>query len=99
MKLMKAFCSLPMISFVAMSTFAEDAPPPPHDRPLAACRQDVHTLCPDVQPGGGRIIACLKSHAEQVSPDCKAAMKAAHGPRGQQPSGNEPPASAPPSNN
>ena len=99
MKLIKAFCTLPMISLVAMSAFAEDAAPPPHDGPLAACKQDVHTLCPDVQPGGGRIVACLKSHAEQVSPDCKAAMKAARGPRGQQPSGNEPPASAPPSNN
>ena len=52
MKLIKAFCTLPMISLVAMSAFAEDAAPPPHDGPLAACKQDVHTLCPDVQPGG-----------------------------------------------
>jgi hypothetical protein len=98
-KLIKAFSTLPMISLVAMSAFAEDAPPPPHGGPLAACKQDVHTLCPDVQPGGGRIVACLKSHAEQVSPECRAAMKAARDRRGQQPSGNELPANAPPSNN
>jgi len=97
MKLIKAFCTVPVISLVAMSGFAEDTTPP--GGPLAACKQDVHTLCPNVQPGGGRIVACLKSHAEQVSPDCKAAMKAARGSRGQQPSGNEPPPSAPPPSN
>ena len=45
-----------------------------------ACTQDVHTLCGDVQPGGGKIMRCLKDHKDQVSQGCKdavAAMRAA----------------------
>ncbi|MEO8602829.1 MAG: cysteine rich repeat-containing protein [bacterium] len=43
---------------------------------LRACRNDVDTACPGVEPGGGRIIACLRSHADKVSPACKAALPA-----------------------
>ncbi len=38
---------------------------------LAACKGDIATFCGNVQPGGGRIKACMKSHAEQVSAPCK----------------------------
>ena len=34
------------------------------------CRGDVQTLCGNVQPGGGRIEACLQSHLTQLSPSC-----------------------------
>jgi hypothetical protein len=98
MKIIKALCNVPAISLVAMAAFADDAPPPPPDGPIAACKQDVHTLCPGVQPGGGRIVACLKTHAAEVSPACKAAIKAARARRGQQPPGSGPPAGAPTSN-
>lgn len=37
-----------------------------------ACKEDVEKLCPGVQPGGGRIIACLREHRDQVSDACKA---------------------------
>jgi hypothetical protein len=67
-----------VISLIAMAAFADDAAPPPHSAAMAACKQDVQTLCADVQRGGGRIMECLKSHADKVSPDCKAAMQAAH---------------------
>jgi hypothetical protein len=97
MKLNKAFCTIPIVSLVAMAAFADNATPPPPSHPLAACKQDVHTLCADVHPGGGRIAACLQSHASEVSADCKAAIKAARDQPGQQPAGNEPPASSPPS--
>jgi hypothetical protein len=40
----------------------------------AACATDIQNLCPSVQPGGGRILACLKLHKEQVSPGCKQAV-------------------------
>ncbi|MGA7742147.1 MAG: cysteine rich repeat-containing protein [Polyangia bacterium] len=36
-----------------------------------ACRPDVERLCKDIPPGGGRIIACLKSHESNLSPACK----------------------------
>jgi hypothetical protein len=46
----------------------------------AACATDIQNFCPGVQPGGGRILACLKQHKDQVSDSCKqAVMKATKG--------------------
>ena len=39
-----------------------------------ACEGDVHTLCSGVQPGQGRIAACLKQNQEKVSAECKGKM-------------------------
>lgn len=38
------------------------------------CRDDVLSLCGGVQPGQGRVAACLKEHADEVSPGCKAKL-------------------------
>jgi hypothetical protein len=47
----------------------------------AACETDIQKLCTGVQPGGGRILACLKQHKDQVSDGCKqAVVKATKGP-------------------
>src|ERR1700684_2883428 len=67
MKLSKLLCAVPVIGFVTMAAFADDATPPPAGGPMPACRQDVQTLCPGVQRGGGRIMECLKSHETDVS--------------------------------
>jgi hypothetical protein len=40
----------------------------------AACDSDIQKLCAGVQPGGGRIFACLKQHKDQVSDSCKQAV-------------------------
>ena len=46
----------------------------------AACETDIQNLCAGVQPGGGRILACLKQHKDQVSPGCvQAVVKATKG--------------------
>ena len=42
-----------------------------------ACRGDYQKLCADVQPGGGRILACLKAHQPALSAPCAAAMSKA----------------------
>jgi Cysteine rich repeat len=42
-----------------------------------ACHADYERLCSDVQPGGGRIIACMKAHKSDLSADCKAGLAAA----------------------
>ena len=34
---------------------------------MALCKSDVARLCPGVQPGGGRILGCLKAHKMQMS--------------------------------
>ena len=47
------------------------------DAARAACEADVQKLCTGVQPGGGRILACLKQHKDQVSDGCKQAVQKA----------------------
>jgi hypothetical protein len=46
------------------------------------CKGDVARLCPGVQMGGGRIIACLKEHKMEVSVGCAKAIQAIKGKMG-----------------
>jgi len=39
----------------------------------AACADDAQRLCAGVQPGGGRVVACLKEHKDALSDRCKEA--------------------------
>jgi hypothetical protein len=39
-----------------------------------ACKADIQTLCGDVEHGGGRKMACMKAHEDQLSAPCKAAL-------------------------
>ena len=57
------------------SAFADDVQPEKMDR-LGACRAEVQKLCANVQPGGGRILACLKQNQASISADCKAKLEA-----------------------
>ena len=41
---------------------------------MQVCRADYDRLCGGVLPGGGRILACLQSHANQLSPGCGQVM-------------------------
>ena len=34
------------------------------------CTEEIRTYCPDVQPGGGRILQCLKNNESKLSPAC-----------------------------
>ena len=36
-----------------------------------ACLTDAKAMCPGVQPGGGKIRDCLKSHIKDLSDPCK----------------------------
>jgi len=40
-----------------------------------ACLEDVRTLCAGSEPGGGKIMMCLRSHKDEVSQGCKAATQ------------------------
>lgn len=41
----------------------------------SACKEDVEMFCKDVQPGGGRLIQCLKKHSAELSPACQDTLK------------------------
>ncbi len=40
-----------------------------------ACAEDVQTLCGGIEPGGGKILRCLKDHKDKVSRSCKDAAE------------------------
>lgn len=42
-----------------------------------ACEADIRTTCPGVQPGGGRILQCIKANPDKISQPCKDALAAA----------------------
>ncbi|HEY1471109.1 MAG TPA: cysteine rich repeat-containing protein [Candidatus Acidoferrum sp.] len=53
----------------------------------AACADDAQKLCAGVQPGGGRIVACLKEHKDSLSDRCKQAAGLAANPNSSSPRG------------
>ena len=42
--------------------------------PSAACDADLKRFCSDAQPGGGRIMQCLRQHGAELSPTCRDAI-------------------------
>lgn len=44
---------------------------------MQACRADAQKLCAGVSPGGGRVVACLRTNEAQLSADCKSQLGAA----------------------
>jgi len=42
-----------------------------------ACEGDIKTHCAGVQPGGGRILNCLKQHEAALTPACKGQLSPA----------------------
>jgi hypothetical protein len=40
-----------------------------------ACSGDVAQFCKEVQPGGGRILNCLRGHDKELSPSCTAKLE------------------------
>jgi|SRR5471032_2250118 Cysteine rich repeat len=96
MNLIKAIGAISIFSLAAMSAFATDTAPQSGSPVAAACKQDVQTLCTDVKPGEGRVKECMKSHHEQLSAGCKAAIKANRREHSEQAPAGAPPAGAPP---
>jgi hypothetical protein len=41
---------------------------------MLICRGDYDRLCGGVMPGGGRILACLQGHADQLGSACGQAL-------------------------
>jgi Cysteine rich repeat len=83
-----AECLLPL-----QTSTAQTASPQVSDA-RTACAADIQKLCAGVAPGGGRILACLKQHKDQVSNGCKQAILSAMGKSGDSASSTANPASA-----
>ena len=45
----------------------------------AGCTDDAQRFCANVEPGGGRILQCLKDHKDSLSDKCKQAAQQAMG--------------------
>jgi hypothetical protein len=43
----------------------------------AACAADARALCAGVQPGGGRIVQCMRDKRDSLSEGCRDALVAA----------------------
>lgn len=43
----------------------------------AKCNADIQKFCPNLQPGGGRIVRCLVANASSLTPECRAGMTSA----------------------
>ena len=66
---------LATLGLSASVALAADKPDKPaNGGTRVACKADVEKLCSTVQPGQGRIIACLKQNEAQVSASCKDAI-------------------------
>jgi Cysteine rich repeat len=52
------------------SDYYEDYPPSPRTA-WVACSPDVRRYCPNVLPGGGRILSCLGGNKDRLSPRCR----------------------------
>ena len=44
------------------------------ERSVGVCVADIKAKCAGVEPGEGRIIACVKTHAAEFSDPCKARL-------------------------
>jgi Cysteine rich repeat len=83
---------LPIVAaFVLSSSLAQAADAPQGGGARGACKADVDKLCSGMQPGGGRIVGCLKQNEAKVSAPCKDAMamaRAKRAPGGTAPQGS-----------
>lgn len=64
------------LSFLAAVLFTSPAalagPGPGPGGGHGPCAAEVQKFCASVQPGGGRVMECLKSHEADLSPACRA---------------------------
>ncbi len=60
-----AIVTMGLIISWSTGAFTQDAGP---------CAGDIQTLCPGIQPGGGKLSGCLKENASKLSRGCKIHM-------------------------
>lgn len=76
MKILRIICSSLIAAIgasVACAGFQSSCNAQSLDALRAACSKDAARLCAGVQPGEGRIVACLKQHQDSLSSECRKA--------------------------
>jgi hypothetical protein len=68
-----AFVVASLLLASAVSFAADTSTLPPRQ----ACAEDYKRLCPNVEPGGGRIAICMRENADKLSPQCRDSLQAA----------------------
>jgi hypothetical protein len=64
-----------LFALFALSLLATPTLAGPADNGLATyCKADIERLCAGVEPGGGRLLQCLKGHKEEMSVGCAQAL-------------------------
>jgi hypothetical protein len=66
--------ALILLAVVLASGTSRAADQPAGNGPRAACKAEVEKLCSGIEPGGGRIVACLRQNDAQLSAPCKEAL-------------------------
>lgn len=69
-------CGLAALCTAARAQQAQQGSKEAQGPKKGACKADAEKLCKDVQPGGGKMIECLKQHQADLSPACSSNMKA-----------------------
>ena len=74
--MMLRVASLVISSLLVTAAFAQPSRMNPQMVGLRThCKPDVERLCPKIEPGGGRIKACLMDHKNEVSVGCAKALQ------------------------
>ena len=63
--------------FMALFSVATSVPPAQAQAQgqFAYCKADIQRLCRGVQPGGRRLLACLKAHEDDLTVGCAKELK------------------------
>jgi hypothetical protein len=64
------FLALLSLAVSGLTAQAQQQAPAQEQEGLAYCRADVQRLCQGIQPGGGRLMQCLKARENDLTVGC-----------------------------
>lgn len=71
---MRLAAGLILTLVLAGGALANETNAPQRGAVREACKNDVATLCAGIQPGEGRIKACLRENKDKLSEGCRSAI-------------------------
>ena len=64
------FLALLPLAVSGLTAQAQQQAPAQEQEGFAYCRADLQRLCQGIQPGGGRLMECLKAHENDLTVGC-----------------------------